>query len=174
MKEPGKRAPKGIDRLPQATVARFPTFHAKCGRAEFLEGIVGGSFWHLGAGGRLLRRLPKASGLPAAARRRLQKDPLLRGARGGRVVRRDDAIAHPLRITPEQGLLFVENVRDHFSVITLSAAEHFEAVADAGRRGLGGGKIYDLLILKVRAQKRRGTRLHAELGRIHPAGALGT
>jgi predicted nucleic acid-binding protein len=38
------------------------------------------------------------------------------------------------RITPEQGLLFVENVRDHFSVITPSAAEQFEAVAEAARR----------------------------------------
>ena len=36
------------------------------------------------------------------------------------------------RITPEQGLLFVENVRDHFSVVTLSAAERFEAAAKAG------------------------------------------
>ena len=35
------------------------------------------------------------------------------------------------RITPEQGLLFVENVRDYFSVVTLSAAEQFKAVADA-------------------------------------------
>jgi predicted nucleic acid-binding protein len=52
------------------------------------------------------------------------------------------------RITPEQGLLFVENVRDHFSVIILSAAEQFEAAADAARRGLGGGKVYDLLTLK--------------------------
>jgi predicted nucleic acid-binding protein len=52
------------------------------------------------------------------------------------------------RITPEQGVLFVENVRDHFSVITLSAAEQFEAAAEAARRGLGGGKVYDLLILR--------------------------
>jgi predicted nucleic acid-binding protein len=52
------------------------------------------------------------------------------------------------RITPEQGLLFVENLRDHFSVITLSAAEQFEAAAEVARRGLGGGKVYDLLTLK--------------------------
>jgi predicted nucleic acid-binding protein len=52
------------------------------------------------------------------------------------------------RITPEQGLLFVENVRDHLSVITLTAAEYIDTVADAARRGLGGGRIYDLLILR--------------------------
>jgi predicted nucleic acid-binding protein len=52
------------------------------------------------------------------------------------------------RITPEQGLLFVQNVRDYFSVITLSAAEQFEAATEAARRGLGGGKVYDLLTLR--------------------------
>ena len=56
------------------------------------------------------------------------------------------------RITPEQGLLFVENVRDHFSVVTLSAAEQFEAAAEAARRGLGGGKVYDLLTLRCAAK----------------------
>jgi predicted nucleic acid-binding protein len=56
------------------------------------------------------------------------------------------------RITPEQGLLFVENVRDYFSVVTFSAAEQCEATAEAARRGLGGGKVYDLLILKCALQ----------------------
>jgi predicted nucleic acid-binding protein len=56
------------------------------------------------------------------------------------------------RITPEQGLLFVENVRDHFSVITLSAAEQFEAAAEAARRRLSGAKVYDLLTLKCAAK----------------------
>ena len=55
------------------------------------------------------------------------------------------------RITPEQGLLFVENVRDHFSVVTLSAAEQFEAAA-AARRGLAGAKVYDLLTWKCAAK----------------------
>jgi predicted nucleic acid-binding protein len=52
------------------------------------------------------------------------------------------------RISPEQGLLFVENVRDYLSMVTLSAAEQFEAAAEAARHGLRGGKIYDLLTLK--------------------------
>jgi hypothetical protein len=39
------------------------------------------------------------------------------------------------KITPEPGPLFVENVRDYFSVITLSAAEQFEAAAEAARPG---------------------------------------
>ena len=64
------------------------------------------------------------------------------------------------RITPEQGLLFVENVRDYFSVITLSAAEQFEAAAEAARRGLGGIKVYDLLTLRC-AFKAGAERVYA-------------
>jgi hypothetical protein len=64
------------------------------------------------------------------------------------------------RITPGQGLLFVENVRDNFSVVTLSAAEQFEAAADAARCGLRGGKVYDLLTLKC-ALKAGAERVYA-------------
>ena len=75
------------------------------------------------------------------------------------------------RITPEQGLLFVENVRDYFSVVTPSAGEQFEAAADAARRGLGGSKIYDLLTLKC-AAKAGAERVYAlrlpELMRMAP------
>jgi predicted nucleic acid-binding protein len=63
-------------------------------------------------------------------------------------------------ITPEQRLLFVENVRDNLSVITLSAAEQFEAATEAARRGLGGGKVYDLLTLKC-AMKASAERVYA-------------
>ena len=64
------------------------------------------------------------------------------------------------RITPEQGLLFVENVRGYFSVITLSAAEQFEAAAETARRGVGGGKVYDLLTLRC-ALKAGAERVYA-------------
>ena len=64
------------------------------------------------------------------------------------------------RITPEQGLLFVENVRDNLSVVTLSAAEQFEATAEAARRGLGGARVYDLLTLKC-AVKAGAERVYA-------------
>ena len=75
------------------------------------------------------------------------------------------------RITPEQGLLFVENVRDYFSVVTLSAAEQFEAAAEAARRGLGGAKVYDLLTLKcaVKAGAERVYTLKlSEFARLAP------
>jgi predicted nucleic acid-binding protein len=64
------------------------------------------------------------------------------------------------RITPEQGLLFVENVRDHLSVVTLTAAEYFEGAADAARRGLAGAKVHDLLTLRS-ALKAGAERIYA-------------
>jgi predicted nucleic acid-binding protein len=64
------------------------------------------------------------------------------------------------RITPEQGLLFVENARDYFSVITLSAAEQFGAAAGGARRGPGDGKAYDLFTLEC-AVKAGAARVYA-------------
>ena len=52
------------------------------------------------------------------------------------------------RISPEQGLLFVESIRERFSVVALSEKEVFEVIAAAAERGIGGGKIYDALILR--------------------------
>jgi predicted nucleic acid-binding protein len=63
------------------------------------------------------------------------------------------------RITPEQGLLFVENVRDHLSVVTLTAAEYFEGTAESARRGLAGAKVHDLLTLRC-AMKAGAERIY--------------
>ena len=45
-------------------------------------------------------------------------------------------------------------------MITLSAAELFEAAAEAARRSVGGAKIYDLLTLKC-ALKAGAERVYA-------------
>ncbi|MBV9999577.1 MAG: PIN domain-containing protein [Verrucomicrobia bacterium] len=63
------------------------------------------------------------------------------------------------RITPAQGLLFVENVRDYFSIVALGATEYLEVITGATRSGLGGGKIYDLLVLRC-ALKRGADRIY--------------
>ena len=52
------------------------------------------------------------------------------------------------RISPDQGLLFVESIRERFSVVALAEKEYFEVIAAAAERGIGGGKIYDALILR--------------------------
>jgi predicted nucleic acid-binding protein len=52
------------------------------------------------------------------------------------------------RISPDQGLLFIESIRERFSVVALSEKEYFEVIAAAAGRGVGDGKIYDALILR--------------------------
>lgn len=52
------------------------------------------------------------------------------------------------RIGPDQGLLFVESIRERFSIVALSEKEVYEVIAAAAGRGVGGSKIYDAMILR--------------------------
>ena len=63
------------------------------------------------------------------------------------------------RISPEQGLLFVESVRERFSVVALSEKEVYEVIAAAAGRGVGGGKIYDAMILRC-AEKSKAEAIY--------------
>ena len=51
-------------------------------------------------------------------------------------------------------MLFVESIRERFSVVALSEKEVYEVIAAAAGRGVGGGKIYDAMILRC-AEKSR-------------------
>ena len=61
------------------------------------------------------------------------------------------------RISSEQGLLFVESIRERFSVVALSEKEVYEVIAAAARRGMGGGKIYDAMILRCAEKSKADT-----------------
>jgi predicted nucleic acid-binding protein len=63
------------------------------------------------------------------------------------------------RISPEQGLLFIESIRERFTVVTLSDREYYEVIAAAAGRGIGGGKIYDALILRC-AEKSKAEAIY--------------
>ncbi len=52
------------------------------------------------------------------------------------------------RISPSQGLLFIESIRERFTNVALNDREYFEVIASAAERGIAGGKIYDALILR--------------------------
>jgi hypothetical protein len=71
------------------------------------------------------------------------------------------------RITSEQGLLFVENVRDHFSVITLNVGEQFEGPGGSRPAGFGGRQDLRPAHFKVRPQGGRRASLHLELASVH-------
>ncbi len=61
------------------------------------------------------------------------------------------------RISPEQGLLFVESIRERFSIVALSEKEVYEVIAAAAGRGIGGGKIYDAMILRCAEKSKAET-----------------
>jgi predicted nucleic acid-binding protein len=59
-------------------------------------------------------------------------------------------------IPPEQALLFVEEVRDRLTLVSLGEEEYFTAIQKSAERGFASGRVYDALLLacaaKVRAQ----------------------
>ena len=55
-------------------------------------------------------------------------------------------------IPPEQAFLFVEEVRNRLTLVSLSAKEYFAAIQTAASRGFTGGRIYDSLLLACAAK----------------------
>jgi predicted nucleic acid-binding protein len=59
-------------------------------------------------------------------------------------------------IPPDQVLLFVQEVHDRCTVVTLNEHDYFDTIERAAARGLVSGRIYDALLLqsasKVNAQ----------------------
>ena len=60
-------------------------------------------------------------------------------------------------ISPDQALLFLEQLRERVTVVTLSEHDYFETVRKAAELRVTGGRIYDALLLtaarKVHAKK---------------------
>ena len=63
------------------------------------------------------------------------------------------------RISPDQGLLFVESIRERFSIVALSEKEVYEVIAAAAGQGVGGGKVYDAMILRC-AEKSKAEAIY--------------
>jgi predicted nucleic acid-binding protein len=55
-------------------------------------------------------------------------------------------------IPPEQALLFVEEVRNRLTLVSLSAEEYFVVIQNAASSGFTGGRIYDSLLLACAAK----------------------
>ena len=60
----------------------------------------------------------------------------------------------PLRpmILPEQAMLFVDETRSRLSIVALTPDEYSAAIQDLADRGIGGGRIYDALLLTCAAK----------------------
>ena len=55
-------------------------------------------------------------------------------------------------IPPDHVLLFVQEVRDRFTIVTLSEDEYYSTIEQAAERGLVSGRIYDALLLRCAAK----------------------
>src|SRR5258708_3177546 len=62
------------------------------------------------------------------------------------------ALAVKPMIPPEQALLFVEEVRNRLTLVSLSVEEYFAAIQNAATGGFTGGRIYDSLLLACAAK----------------------
>jgi len=60
------------------------------------------------------------------------------------------------RASPDEAMLFLHDVRERLTLITLDELEYFKLLEDAASTGISGGTCYDALIarcaLKARAQ----------------------
>ena len=52
------------------------------------------------------------------------------------------------RLSGEQVLLFIENVRERLAIVTLTADDYYAAVKEAAAAGVVGGTIYDALLAR--------------------------
>jgi predicted nucleic acid-binding protein len=55
-------------------------------------------------------------------------------------------------IPPDQALLFVQEVRDRCTIVTLDEDEYYGTIAQAADRGFSSGRVYDALILRCAAK----------------------
>ena len=65
----------------------------------------------------------------------------------------------PLRpmIRPEQAMLFLANLRDRLTIVTLDESAYFETLEAAASLRVKGGQIYDALLLRCARQADAGT-----------------
>lgn len=57
-------------------------------------------------------------------------------------------------IPPEQALLFLEEVRNRLTLVSLTADEYVRTIQDAASQGFTGGRIYDALLLACAAKSK--------------------
>jgi predicted nucleic acid-binding protein len=50
------------------------------------------------------------------------------------------------RASPEQAILFLTDIQEHLTIVSLDSAEYFRAIQQAASKGIVGGTIYDALL----------------------------
>jgi predicted nucleic acid-binding protein len=67
--------------------------------------------------------------------------------------------ALPIRpmLPPEQVMLFVQEVRDRLTLVSLDESEYFETIQQAAAAGFTSGRVYDALLLRCAAKAKAQT-----------------
>ena len=67
--------------------------------------------------------------------------------------------ALPVRpaLPPDQVMLFIQEVRDRLTLVSLDASEYFETIQQAATAGFTSGRVYDALILRCAAKVKAQT-----------------
>lgn len=60
-------------------------------------------------------------------------------------------------IPPEQGLLFVGEIRQRLALVSLDSEEYFATIRNAAQLGITGGRVYDALLLGCAAKSKAQT-----------------
>ena len=55
-------------------------------------------------------------------------------------------------ISTDQAMLFVQDVRQRCTIVTLDEDEYYDTIAQASERGFSSGRIYDALLLRCAAK----------------------
>lgn len=58
------------------------------------------------------------------------------------------------RVSPEEALLFLTDVRERLAIVSLSVDDHLAAITSAAASGVVGGGIYDALLSRCAVQAR--------------------
>ena len=56
------------------------------------------------------------------------------------------------RIPTDQALLFIQEIRDRCTIVSLDESEYWAAIGRTSERGLSGGRIHDTLLLRCAAK----------------------
>jgi predicted nucleic acid-binding protein len=61
------------------------------------------------------------------------------------------------RASPAQAILFLTDIQEHLTIVSLESAEYFGAIQQAALKGIVGGTIYDALLAACAIKAREET-----------------
>lgn len=61
------------------------------------------------------------------------------------------------RASPEQAMLFLTDIKEHLTIVSLESDEYFRAIQQAALNGIVGGTVYDALLAACAIKAKAGT-----------------